>query len=103
MKPEDLAKQLGRADAPLVVDVRSGFEYRGGHIPGALHMPFWRLPVDCGKLPDRNRALVLTCEHGPRAQLALGFLRMRGFSRIELLDGHMHRWRGRKLPLEKGG
>ncbi|ORJ59074.1 rhodanese-like domain-containing protein [Geothermobacter hydrogeniphilus] len=51
MKSEDLAKQLGRVDAPLVVDVRSGFEYRGGHIPGALHMPFWRVPIDCGFLP----------------------------------------------------
>ena len=27
--------------APTIIDVRSSYEYQAGHIPGAIHIPFW--------------------------------------------------------------
>jgi rhodanese-related sulfurtransferase len=32
-----LAKRLKSKDAPTIIDVRSGIEFKQGHIPGAIH------------------------------------------------------------------
>ncbi len=88
--------------APGTVDVRSGAEFRSGHIPGAVHVPFWAAPLRLKVLPaDRQAKLVLTCEHGPRAQLAKTLLGLAGYRNLELLEGHMAGWRRAALPLEK--
>lgn len=102
MKPEALIKQLKAKTPPFVIDVRSGFEYRSGHIPGALNLPPSTLLFSRGKLPQNKLALlVITCEHGPRAVLAKGMLGLLGFKNCELLDGHMHAYRKKSLPLDK--
>jgi len=99
-----LASSLTSQEPPTVIDVRSGFEYRNGHIPGALHIPLWKLFLRLASLPeDKNSCYVITCEHGPRAQAALGILKRSGFACIELLDGHMSAWRKQGLPLSRGG
>lgn len=102
MNPRDLAQRLKQSAAPLVVDVRSGFEFRAGHIPGALHAPFWKVLLRLARLPqDRRTPLVVACEHGPRAQLVAGLLRGRGYADVQLLAGHMAQWRRAGLPLER--
>ena len=102
MKLETWKKQLKSATPPVVIDVRSGFEYRSGHIPGALHLPVSRLLFKRGRLPkDKQSLLVLTCEQGPRAVLAKKVFGLFGFKNCELLDGHMHAYRRKGLPLEK--
>jgi rhodanese-related sulfurtransferase len=102
MKPKELAKKIKTGQTPFVVDVRSGFEYRSGHIPGAVHVPFLGIFFKLSALPKDKRAkLVLTCEHGPRARLALSLLRIAGFQDLELLEGHMSAWRQGKLPMER--
>ena len=100
MDPQQLARLLGSATAPAVVDVRSGFEFRSGHIPGAIHAPALTILLRLKRLPtDRSAPVVLTCEHGPRAELARMLLRLAGYRNVELLAGHMAAWRraGRKL------
>jgi len=102
MTPETLAKQLKAKAAPVIIDVRSGFEYRSGHIPGALHLPTSALIFNRKRLPrDKAALLVITCEHGPRATLAKSVLGLFGYRNCELLDGHMHAYRNKRLPLEK--
>ena len=102
MTPETLNKQLKTKNPPKVIDVRSGFEYRSGHIPGALNLPNSRLILNRRKLPqDKTELLVITCEHGPRAMVAKGLLGLFGYHNCELLDGHMHAYRQKGLPLEK--
>jgi hydroxyacylglutathione hydrolase len=94
MQSKDLAKRIRSKQQPTVVDVRSGFEFRSGHIPGAIHAPAWKILLRLAKLPaDRNAELVVTCEHGPRAQLAKGLLSALGYRNVALLDGHMAGWR----------
>lgn len=59
-----------------MVDVRSGFEFRNGHIPGAIHAPTWKIQLRLAKLPSaRGTELVFTCEHGPRDRMAKGLLK----------------------------
>ena len=102
MKLEVLKKQLKSTTPPVVIDVRSGFEYRSGHIPGALHLPFPSLLFKRRSLPqDKKSLLVLTCEHGPRAVLAKKVFGLLGFKNCELLEGHMLAYRRKGLPLEK--
>jgi hydroxyacylglutathione hydrolase len=102
MTLETLIKQLKSKTPPLVIDVRSGFEYRSGHIPGALHLPNSSLILSRKQLPrDKATLLVITCEHGPRAAVSKGLLSLFGYHNCELLDGHMHAYRQKRLPLEK--
>ena len=71
MKTSELAQRIKSKDAPLVMDARSGMEFRRGHIPGAIHAPVLRILLKKAHLPeDRNAELVITCEHGPRARIA---------------------------------
>jgi hydroxyacylglutathione hydrolase len=99
---DDLARHLHRGDAPPVLAVRTGPEYRAGHIPGARHLPTTKIPFRRRLRPaDKNVLLVLTCEHGPRAQLAAGVLKLLGYTRVELLEGHLGAWRRAGLPLEE--
>ncbi|WP_239027034.1 rhodanese-like domain-containing protein [Geomonas oryzisoli] len=89
-------------DTPILVDVRTGIEFRRGHIPGAIHAPAWKILLRLDKIPDdHNSELVITCEHGPRARLAESLLQARGYRNIALLDGHMAGWRRAGGPLEK--
>jgi hydroxyacylglutathione hydrolase len=96
---DELRTQLDLGALPTVVDVRSGEEYGAGHIPGALSVPFWRvvaagLPAGIG----RSAQVVVYCGHGPRAQMAMLALRLRGFSNICELQGHWAEWHRRQFP-----
>ena len=36
-------RQIDNGTAPVVVDVRSKKEFDEGHVPGAIHLPFWKV------------------------------------------------------------
>jgi hydroxyacylglutathione hydrolase len=100
MQPQELLKQMKSKQPPTILDVRSGFEYRSGHIPGAIHAPALKILLKTSHLPvEKNAELVVTCEHGPRAQLAKGLLGFMGYDNVTLLDGHMSAWRQAGRPL----
>ena len=102
MQAKELLQRLKTKNPPTTVDVRSGLEFRSGHVPGAIHMPMWKIMFRLAKLPeDRATELVLTCEHGPRAQMVQGQLKRRGYSKVVLLDGHMAGWRKAGLKTER--
>ena len=42
-----------------VIDVRSEGEYRQGHVPGAIHMPFTQALSRAGELDDLPRPFVV--------------------------------------------
>ncbi|GAB4169132.1 MAG: rhodanese-like domain-containing protein [Geothermobacteraceae bacterium] len=90
-----------QADEILVVDVRHPFEFRAGHITGAVNIPFWQGNRLVELAESEDRELVLTCEHGPRAWLAAGLIRVRAGRAVELLQGHMTGWKRAGLPLTK--
>lgn len=102
MQAKELMRRLKSKTPPTVVDVRSKIEFRGGHIPGAKHVPMWKVLFRLAKLPsDKNSELVLMCEHGPRAQMVQGLLARRGYLNLTLLDGHMKGWRRAGLKTDK--
>ena len=102
MQPAELVKRIKAKKPPVVVDVRTIFEFRKGHIPGAIHAPNWKIVLRLDRIPsDKNEELVVTCEHGPRAKIAKGLLRIFGYQNVVLLAGQMAGWRREKRPQEQ--
>ena len=104
MTPAELLTLIDGKRAPGILDVRSEWEYKRGHVPGAAHIPFWRVATRLDEVPSKkNEPLVVYCGHGPRAWRAGGVLRRHGFKNISYLKGHMHGWRRAGLREEKEG
>src|SRR5512144_2361118 len=94
--PEALLAAIDTGTAPVIVDVRTRREYEAGHVPGAIHVPFYALLVRPVAVP-RERPVVVYCEHGPRAGVARLALRLAGFTDVRYLAGHMSGWKQRGL------
>lgn len=100
IEAERLLQRLDAAGPPLILDVRSAWEYRRGRVPGARHVPFWR-PLRLQRACRGKAEVVVICGHGPRAWMAAAWLRLAGTARPRLLRGHMSGWKRRGLPLER--
>jgi hydroxyacylglutathione hydrolase len=95
-----LLQQMQEFSAPVIIDVRSEYEYQAGHIPAALHIPFWKtFNTEQLQSYSTTQPFVLYCEHGPRTGIAKWGLSMQGFENIRYLQGHMSAWRKADLPI----
>jgi len=102
MQPGELADKIAHGQPLAVVDVRTGFEFRAGHIPGAIHAPIWIILLKLAALPqDKHAELVVLCELGPRAVMGKVLLGLLGYRNVTLLAGHMAAWRRLGLPMKK--
>lgn len=95
--PGTVAALLEDRDAQLV-DVREGYEYAGGHLPGALHLPLAELSDAAGAL-DRERPVILYCRGGERSAMAAEALRASGWEAASM-SGGLVAWAEQNLPLE---
>ena len=87
--------------APVIVDVRSGREYRAGHVPGAIHLPFWLAFARADEIDaPRDELVIVYCAHGPRAGIGKAALLLEGFTQVRYLQGHMSGWYRAGLPVE---
>lgn len=66
----------------LYVDVRSAGEFAGGHLDGALNVPFDQLSARAAELGDASREIVLYCASGGRSAMACVLLKQLGFARV---------------------
>jgi rhodanese-related sulfurtransferase len=86
--------------APVIIDVRSKREFDEGHVPGARHIPFWKIRSQAPALSAfRESPIVVYCGYGPRAYIAGAALRRRGFKDVAYLSGHMRNWKSMRLPI----
>jgi hydroxyacylglutathione hydrolase len=93
MTSGELTARIKAGTAPVILDVRSEWEFGRGHVPGATHVPFWKVAAHIDKIPaGRTDQVVVYCGHGPRAQWAAAALRKGGFENVVLLDGHWAGW-----------
>ena len=51
MQPQELANRIAAGKPPAVIDVRTGFEFKPGHIPGAINAPIWKIMLRTGGTP----------------------------------------------------
>jgi hydroxyacylglutathione hydrolase len=99
VQPDALEEMLA-AGAELV-DVRNSSEYVAGHLAGAANVPLGRLAERLDELP-RDRTLVVHCQMGGRASVAIGLLASHGFTDVRHLAGDYSGWTQAGRPVEKG-
>ena len=103
IQPQVLADEVASGVSGTILDVRSKAEFVRGHVPGAIHVPFFSVARHLSKISaPRDARLVVYCGHGPRARIAGAMLRRHGFRHIVYLAGHMSRWARAGLPLQEG-
>lgn len=74
------------AEGHLVIDVREGFEYVSGHVPGARLIPLGRLPQHLNEIP-KDRPVYLICATGNRSLSAAAFLERAGVDAYSVAGG----------------
>ncbi len=91
--PYQLKERLDNGDSLIVVDMRQGWEYQAGHIPGATHMFIQEIPARFNELP-KDRDIVFQCWHGNTSLDASGFLIQNGWDagKVFSLSGGIAGW-----------
>jgi len=72
----------------IVIDVRSQAEWDGGHIDGAVHIPYDQIATGIAEVTtDKSARIGLYCQSGGRAGMAMTTLKDKGFINVENLGG----------------
>ena len=91
-----------------LIDVREGYEYKAGHIPGTVNMPrgllefqIWKA-LGYPKAVDMNRTIYVQCKTGGRATLAAKDLQNAGFTDVTAVIMNIDEWAKKGHPFTKG-
>jgi glyoxylase-like metal-dependent hydrolase (beta-lactamase superfamily II)/rhodanese-related sulfurtransferase len=87
-------------DCPVVVDVREAWEYRQGHVPGAVLIPLGQLSARVNEL-DPEKPVAVICASGNRSQSAAALLGQKGFKTVYNVSGGTSAWMYSGLALER--
>ncbi|HEX6196002.1 MAG TPA: metalloregulator ArsR/SmtB family transcription factor [Jiangellaceae bacterium] len=98
---DELLRRLERGDA-VILDVRPGPEYAGGHLSGAIHIPLEELEQRLSELPS-DREIVAYCRgrYCVLAHDAVRLLTARGLTARRAIDGVLE-WRVAGVPVRTG-
>ncbi len=89
------AAPAAQVAAPLVVDVRTAQEFRGGAYPGAVNIPLDELPKQLDKLGGKTRDITVYCASGARSSYAQQFLAQNGYTNVRNGGGIMQMMRNK--------
>ncbi len=94
------ATQLSNREDAVFLDVRDDGEYKGGHIPEAIHIPLKQLPDRVAEL-NRFKAgpVIAYCRSGTRTSVVGGILKKHGFENVYNLSGGITAWQSANLPI----
>jgi rhodanese-related sulfurtransferase len=81
------------------IDARERFEFRHGHVPAAVPLPWTDAWRNAGKAPPG--ALAVVCADEVRSSFVASILRRLGRD-VRLVTGGMVDWNARGYPVEKG-
>ncbi len=97
IRPEELHDARVGAAPPLVLDVRNPVELDIARLDDVLEIPLPELSARLCEL-SKDRAYVITCHKGARAEQAYRLLRREGFERLAVLEGGVDAWAERVDP-----
>jgi sulfur-carrier protein adenylyltransferase/sulfurtransferase len=98
VEPAD-AQALFEGEGVTFLDVREPDEYEQGAIPGAVHLPRGHLEFQIeGKLPDKERPVVVYCAGGVRSAFAAKTMGDLGYRDVQSLIGGFNKWKDGGLP-----
>lgn len=100
------------SNPPLLIDVRSGFEYAMGHAPSAMNLSLpriligmipmfrrWVLPQWFQDLP-KDKPIAVICLTAHRSPFAAKQLAKAGFTKVFNITGGMMEWRQLGLEIQ---
>jgi rhodanese-related sulfurtransferase len=97
--PDKLARLIGTAKAPIIIDVREDESLEADErlIPASIHLPF--ADAEQWGPAYRGRSVAVSCQRGKKlAEGAAAWLRHYG-AEAEVLEGGFEAWRDAGLPL----
>jgi len=87
LSAKDAKKFIKNGNIKVIVDVRTGAEYRLGHYPGAIHIPVSKINAQTtSRLPKSG--ILVYCNTGQRARFAGEKLKKLGFTDVYYIAGH---------------
>jgi len=81
--------KLSVSNDPLIIDVRTPQEFKGGAFPGALNIPLDTLANHVNQLGGLNRDITVYCASGARSSYAQQQLKQMGFTNVKNGGGIM--------------
>ena len=78
------------SNEPLIVDVRSSYEFASGAYPGAINIDLDELQSRVNELGSKDRDITLYCASGARSAYAQRMLQQMGFKNVKNGGGLMH-------------
>ena len=97
LSPEEVSKMDNEYK---IIDVRTKFEYKRGHIKNAVN---YKLGNEKNIVSDfgTDAKIILICKTGHRSRAAANRLMRSGYKNLYHLEGGMNNWRKKKMPEEK--
>jgi len=93
------ATQLLNGGEAVFLDVRDEKEYKAGHVMNARHVPLSTMDKYLHELEKhKDKAVVVYCDTGSRAQRAGVRLRKNGFTQLHTIAGGLNEWEKANLP-----
>ena len=79
----------------IILDVREPYEYKEGHITGAINIPLSAILVEIDQIKDiQGKKIVLQCKVGGRSMRACQLLQAEGFAHdVWNLEGGINAWK----------
>jgi glyoxylase-like metal-dependent hydrolase (beta-lactamase superfamily II)/rhodanese-related sulfurtransferase len=96
----DLGERLDEGKEVVVVDVREQFEWREGHIAGAVHLPMSEAAGRWAELP-RDRPKAVLCAGGLRSSTVISALKRHGLTNWVNITGGMTAWQKAGYSVER--
>jgi len=91
MTPREYAARAEAGPAPLLLDVREGWELAIARLDGVLHIPMGEIPARLGELAPEQEIVVL-CRSGGRSATVARFLQQQGYRDVWNLSGGILAW-----------
>jgi hydroxyacylglutathione hydrolase len=87
------------SEGAILLDVREPSEWRAGHAPDAIHIPYEHVRDRANEIPE-GRPIVTYCAGGIRSSLAASILESDGRD-VANLRGGFSAWRNAGLPVSR--
>ena len=102
IRPAKLRSVRSSTRVPLLLDVRTPYEYDAGHIPGAVNIPYLQLDERLREVrAAAAHGVVVYCMRGPRARVGESILREQSIGPLYHLDGGYLAWKKAGYSVEK--
>ena len=86
--PEEAKKIMDSGEEHIILDTREQNEFDGGHIPGAILIPYTEIENKAEEMmPDKDKLILVYCRSGRRSKIAAENLVKLGYTNVKEFGG----------------